>query len=71
MKAKVTKRGLFIPKAMLAGAEEFEIRKEGNRIVISPVDQADPILELGKRPVPCGVTDGSTDHDRYLYGSGS
>jgi hypothetical protein len=71
MKAKVTKRGLIIPKDMLAGAEEVEIRKEKHRIVISPVTKGDPILTLGKRPVECGVADASKHHDKYLYGSGS
>ena len=71
MKARVTKRGLLIPKEMLVGAEEVEIRQENHRIVISPVAKGDPILNLGKRPVECGVPDASEHHDRYLYGSGS
>ena len=70
LKAKVTKRGLIVPKEMLAGAEEVEIRKEDHRIVISPV-VSDPILNLGKHPVECGVSDASEHHDSYLYGSGS
>ena len=28
--------------------------------------QEDPILGLGSAPVACGVSDGSTGHDRYL-----
>lgn len=71
MKAKVTKRGLIIPKEMLQGAEEVEIRREDQRIVILPVIKDDPILNLGKRPVECGVSDASEHHDRYLYGSES
>ena len=70
MKAKVTKRGLIVPKKMLAGAEEVEIRKEDHRVVISPI-ASDPILNLGKYPVECGVSDASEHHDCYLYGSGS
>lgn len=68
MKAKVTKRGLFIPREMLAGAEEVEIRKEGHRIVISPIG-SDPILNLGKNPVECGGSDASENHDAYLRSS--
>ena len=71
MRAKVTKRGLIIPKEMLAGCEEVEIRKEDHRIVISPLAKDDPILNLGKHPVVCGVSDASEHHDSYLYGSGS
>lgn len=71
MKAKVTKRGLIIPKEMLEGAEEVEIRKKDHRLVIWPVSKGDPILNLGKHPVECGATDASEHHDRYLYGSGS
>lgn len=66
MKAKVTKRGLIIPKEMLAGAEEVENRKDNHRIVILPITKDDPILNLGKRPVECGVPDASAHHDRYL-----
>ena len=70
MKAKVTKRGLIVPKEMLAGADEVEIRKKDHRIVIHPV-VSDPILNPGKHPVECGVSDASEHHDSYLYGSGS
>lgn len=28
----------------------------------------DPILGLGRDPVPCGTSDASEHHDRYLYG---
>ena len=70
MKAKVTKRGLIVPKEMLAGAAEVGIRKEDHRIVISPV-VSDPILNPGKHPVECGVSDASEHHDSYLYGSGA
>lgn len=69
MKAKVTKRGLIVPKEMLAGAEEVEIRKEDHQIVISPI-VSDPILNLGKYQVECRVSDASECHDSYLYGSG-
>ncbi len=68
MKAKVTKRGLVIPRDMLAGAEEVEIRQEKHRIVILPVIKGDPILNLGLRPVECGIPEASEHHDRYLYG---
>jgi virulence-associated protein VagC len=71
MKTKVTKRGLIIPKEMLAEAEEVEILKKDNRIVILPMIKRDPILNLGKHPVACGIPDASENHDRYLYGSGS
>ena len=71
LKAKVTKRGLVIPKEMLAGAKEVEIQKEDHRIVISPLPQTDPVHRLGKRPVECGASDASERHDTYLYGSGS
>jgi virulence-associated protein VagC len=71
MKAKVTKRGLIIPKEMLAGAQEVEIRQEDNRLVIFPLPSSDPILNLGKHPVECGAPDASEHHDYYLYDSGS
>ena len=71
MKAKVTKRGLLIPKDMLAGTEEVEIHKEDHRIVISLLPKSDPILKLGKHPVECGLPEASERHDDYLYGGGA
>ena len=71
MRGKVTKRGLVIPKDMLGGAAEVEIRKEDHRIVISLLRQPDPIFGLGQHPVVCGVPDASEHLDRYLYGGGS
>jgi len=71
LKAKVTKRGLIIPKEMLAGAKEVEIKKEDHRIVISPLVKSDPIHRLGKSPVRCGLSDASEHHDTHLYGSRS
>jgi hypothetical protein len=71
MRLKVTRRGVIIPKKMLAGAEDVEIRSEDHRIVVSPLIKSDPILNLGRRPVECGVSDSSENHDRYLYGSES
>ncbi|MGH7962000.1 MAG: hypothetical protein ACRERD_09275 [Candidatus Binatia bacterium] len=36
MKAKVTEHGVMVPKELLAEAEEVEIRKENDRLVIIP-----------------------------------
>jgi hypothetical protein len=33
-----------------------------------PTEDEDPIWGLGRDPVDAGVADGSTNHDRYLYG---
>jgi len=71
MKTKVTEQGVVIPKELLVGAEEVDIRAEDHRIVIIPMPSNDPILELGNHPVACGVTDASEHHDKYLYRSGS
>ena len=29
--------------------------------------QEDPIFRIGRSPIECGVTDGSVEHDRYIY----
>jgi virulence-associated protein VagC len=71
MVAKVTSEGLLIPPALLVGIEAVEIRKEGDRITLIPTPQPDPILNLGRNPVPCGVTDASESHDQYLSGTAS
>lgn len=67
MKAKVNKTGVLIPKRLLKGVDEVEIRKQNGSIVVSPVGQPDPIYCLGTKPVRCGVTDASEALDKYLY----
>jgi hypothetical protein len=84
MKVKVTDEGLLIPRevAERLGSTSFELFEEPGRLVIvaepasseefgsrSGAGHDDPILELGRRPVHTGLRDGSTGHDRYLYGA--
>ena len=68
MRTKVTEHGVLIPKLLLEGVDEVEIRKEQNVIVVVPVTADDPILGLGKQPITLDVDDGSVNHDRYLSG---
>ena len=68
MRAKVTKRGVLIPKQFFEGIDEDEIRKEQDLILVVPIHADDPILELGKQPIIGDVDDASVNHDRYLYG---
>jgi len=49
--AKVTEHGVLVPKRLLEGIDEVEIRKEQNVILIVPVVAGDPIFELGKQPI--------------------
>ncbi len=67
MKTKVTEQGLVIPKHLLEGIDEVEIRKEQNMILIVPVIANDPILEIGTQPIVSDVSDASVNHDHYLY----
>ncbi|MCW5551010.1 MAG: hypothetical protein KIS67_02470 [Verrucomicrobiae bacterium] len=67
MVAHVTKDGLVIPRRLLRGIKRVELRRGKNRITLFPADQVDPIAGLGRKPVTCGVPDGSTQHDRHLY----
>ncbi|WP_457654638.1 hypothetical protein [Rhodocaloribacter sp.] len=67
MKAKVTKRGVQVPRRMLGDAKEVEIRQENGHVVVIPLPQEDPIFGLGKHPVTCHAPDASEAHDRYLY----
>jgi hypothetical protein len=67
MKMKVTDQGLTIPKQMLDGAEEVEVRHEDGHLVVIPLLEEDPLFGFGSNPVKCGLTDGSVNHDRYLY----
>jgi hypothetical protein len=78
---KVTADGVQIPKYYFNGADEVDLRREGDRLVIVPVvrdggeDEPsgpapdDPIWGLGANPVACDVTDASVNLDRYLYGN--
>lgn len=67
MKAKVTKKGVIVPKEFFTGIEEVDILKEDGRIIIVPVFMNDPIFDLGKDPVTCNAPDASENHDKYLY----
>ena len=67
MKAKVTKQGVVIPKRLLKGVEEVEIRKEQDIIVVVPMIKEDPIFKLGTDPVSCNIGDASENLDKYLY----
>lgn len=64
---KVTERGLTIPKRLLRGARQVNVRQEEDRLVIEPVVEDDPILGIGSDPVRAGTSDASTRHDSYLY----
>ena len=67
MKVKVNDGGVLIPKTYLEGVKEVEIKKENGLILVIPISKEDPILELGNKPVACGVPDASVQHDKYLY----
>ena len=67
MNVKVTEEGVLIPKRLLRGAEEVEIRQEDGVILVVPKPTEDPIFKLGLNPVECGAADASENLDRYLY----
>ena len=66
MKARVTKEGVTIPKALLEGVSAVEIRKEEGVILVVPLAD-DPILGLGTQPIKDEMTDASENHDAHLY----
>ncbi len=68
MKTQVTEQGITIPKQLLEGVKEVEIRKEKNYILVIPLSGEDPILRFGKNPVSDNITDASENHDKYIYG---
>ena len=67
MKAAVQANGLLIPKRMLRGVAQVDIRKEKGRIVITPSDEDDPILGLGSNPVKTRLRNAAERHDELLY----
>ena len=68
MKTEVTEHGITIPKQLLEGVKEVEIRKEKNYILVIPLLGEDPVFRFGKNPVSDDITDASVNHDRYIYG---
>jgi len=68
MRIAVTDQGVVIPKDWFPDVEEVDVEKTRDAIVVRPNLARDPIVELGKNPVDCGISDGSEQHDRYLYG---
>jgi len=68
MKAVVGDTGVLIPRRMLRGVKEVEIRKQGRNILVEPsTPESDPVFDLGKSPVRSGAQDGAACHDAYLY----
>ena len=68
MVAKVTKDGLLIPRSLLRGITRVEIRRHRGRLTLLPSSKADPIHQLGRKPVLAGCLDASANHDAYVYG---
>jgi hypothetical protein len=71
MRIAVTDQGVVIPRDWFPDVEEVDVEKTRDAVVVRSNLVRDPILELGKNPVDCGIYDGSEQHDRYLYGSNS
>ncbi len=69
MKVKVTEKGVLIPRKLLKGIKEVDIRRRNGVIVVVPVEEKDPIFNIGKNPAKLGITDASVNHDKYIYGS--
>ena len=68
MRTKVSESGVVIPKELLQGITEVDIRKQNGVIVVVPTGKDDPIYDIGKNPVKCGVPDASENLDKYVYG---
>lgn len=56
----------MIPKQFLEGIQEVEIRQQNVLLLIVPILNDDPILQLGSEPILDNVDDASINHDRYL-----
>ena len=67
MRIKVTENGVLIPKMWLEGIDEVDIQQTPDMILVVPVQENYPILNLGKQPILLDVEDASINHDQYLY----
>jgi len=65
MRTKVSENGVLIPKELLTGITEVDIRKQNGVILVIPAGKDDPIYDIGKEPVACGVSDASENLDKY------
>ena len=73
----VTDLGVVIPKVWFGDAAEVELRSVDGEIIVVPVrenqrnvepySEDDPIWQFGKNPIELDVTDGSINHDKYIY----
>lgn len=53
MRVKVTEQGLVIPKELLEGIQEVEIRREDQQIILVPMAEPEPmLLEPQLLPLP-------------------
>ncbi|WP_017651608.1 hypothetical protein [Fortiea contorta] len=67
MRVIVTEQGALIPKQLLEGVREIEIHNQQGILLVLPIFEGDPILQLGQEPITDLVEDASINHDRYLY----
>ena len=65
MKIKVTEQGLVIPKELLEGIQEVEIRRENFKTLVILI-KLDPVSGLGSDQIDSSVTDASENHDADL-----
>ena len=68
MRTRVSEDGVLIPKELLEGITEVDIRKQNGVIVVIPAGKDDPLYDIGKNPVVTGVNDASENLDKYIYG---
>lgn len=66
MRTKVGENGVLIPKELLTGITEVDIRKQNGVIMVIPAGKDDPIYDIGKEPVAGGVSDASESLDKYV-----
>jgi virulence-associated protein VagC len=67
VKTRVTEQGIIIPREMLEGLDEVEIRRQDGMIIIEPASARDRIFDIGKNPIDADITDASVNHDQYIY----
>lgn len=68
MRTKVNENGVLIPKDLLPGITEVDIRKQNGVIMVIPAGKDDPVYDIGKDPVASGVSDASENLDKYCLG---
>jgi hypothetical protein len=66
VRTKVSENGVIIPKELLEGITEVDIRKQNGVIIVVPAGTDVLSYDIGKEPIGRVASDASEHHDKSL-----